>query len=261
MAIVGLPSIPVARIFPLPPSARIFPVSPAAVSNAPYSSSSLATVLLRVRERLLYDFWTDAELTLYIQEGLRIWNTLTGYYRERVPITFAATSTQYDVPTLITDGLTVLRLDTASAHLDGVALSEIGEFAPTYQSTAAGTPLTWIPMGLNQIALYPQPAVAFDATVDYIRQAPVPLVASDNIQMGEEDLAALVDYATWAARLKEGGQELQDAMPLLQAFLRQAGKYNSRLLSSSIYRKLIGMPAGGQDNLRPDSRTSAPFRR
>jgi hypothetical protein len=51
----------------------------------PYSYATLAQVQQYLADRL-YDsamvFWQQAELTLYIQEALRTWNALTGYWRD-----------------------------------------------------------------------------------------------------------------------------------------------------------------------------------
>ena len=263
MAVLGLPSTAAARTFPTAAAARVLPTSSpsAGLSTIPYAGITLTTLLARIRERLLATFWTDAELTLYVQEGLRIWNTLTGYYRERADVTLAASQAHYTLAEEVEDAMALLRVDTASAHLDATSLQELGEFEPTYQSTAAGTPTHWLPIGMNLFALYPQASGSFAVTLDYCRMAPVPVLGEDYIQLGGEDLVALIDYVTWMARFKEGGQELQDAMPLFQNFLRQAAKHNSRLLASAIFRRLLGLPAGGQPPARPDALASTPYRR
>jgi len=70
----------------------------------------------------------------------------------------------------------------------------------------------------------------------------VPSGDSDDIQVGEEDLSAIVDYIVFIARLKEGGKEAMEATGLLQNFLSAAAKYNAKLLNNSIYRTVMGLP-------------------
>src|SRR5271170_1041229 len=80
----------------------------------PYNYTTLATVEQELSNRL-YDstqqFWTPAELLLYIQESLLTWNALTSYWRSdflfpAIPLTFWYDLTQQTnslVPFTITD--------------------------------------------------------------------------------------------------------------------------------------------------------------
>lgn len=263
MATISFPTIPTARIFPLAPAARIFPLSAplADVTTQPYTVSTLSVLIGRVREQLLSSFWSDTELTFYIQIGLRLWNTLTLYYRGRATPTFTGTQPYYDMTQLISDYLLTLRVEGSTYTLEPLAIDEIGAYVPTYQSTiATATPKQWIPMGLNLIALYPQSSTDGAYTVDYVTRAPIPFDTTEYVQLGEEDMSALIDFTVFMAHLKEGGSELQTSVPRMQNFLRQASKYNSRLLNSAIYRKLIGMAGGGQPSQRPDQLASIPTR-
>ena len=74
--------------------------------TGPYSYQSLAQARQELANRL-YDssmqFWTAAELTLLIQWGLRIWNSLTGFWRNDFLFDAAQGVTWYD----LTDNLTL----------------------------------------------------------------------------------------------------------------------------------------------------------
>jgi hypothetical protein len=207
-------------------------------------------------------FWTDTELNIYINEALRVWGSLTGYWRSRaavvvpgdtVPISYA--TTQY----VATDCFAVLRIDNAAlAHLDPIQLQEIGDFFPNWRDPATfgatASARAWVPIGLNLFALYPQGSAGADTstfTFDYIYFAPLPASDGAYIQVSEDDMGAIIDYIQFVCALKEGGVELKEAIPLLQSFLSQAAKYNSKLTQSAAFRKLLGMPAGGQVNQRP----------
>lgn len=263
MATLSFPTIPAARVFPLAATARVFPLSAPSVvlTTSPYTVSTLSTLLGRIREQLIASFWSDAELTLYVQDGLRLWNTLTLYYREQESASFLASQPFYDMVQLIEDYMICLRIQNVTYTLEPISIEEIGAYIPAYQSTTATVvPKQWIPMGLNLIALYTQISVTNSMTVDYIRLAPVPSNLSDYVQLGEEDMSALIDFVVFMAHLKEGGSELTTAVPRMQNFLKQAAKYNSKLLNSGIYRKMIGMAAGGQPNQRPDDLDRTPTR-
>ncbi len=193
-----------------------------------------------------------------------MWGSLTGFYRQRSAITFLAGATDYNVVTVVTptdlDCFAVLRIDAATYHLDPISINEIGIFTSNWTQDTSATPIQWIPLGLNKIALYPILTTNITAYVDNLYYATIPLTDADYIQLGEEDMDALIDYCQFAATIKEGGAELQAAMPLLKNFLSNAAKYNSKLQHSATFRRILGMPGGGQENQRPASDEVTPFR-
>jgi hypothetical protein len=83
--------------------------------------------------------------------------------------------------------------------------------------------------------------------------AQVPSADGDYIQVGEQDMDAIIDYVSFAARIKEGGSETVEAGRALQNFLKQAASRNSSITNCSSYRRLLGLPIGGQVNQRSDA--------
>jgi hypothetical protein len=71
--------------------------------QAPYSYLTLAQLQQAVANRL-YDqnmvFWTAAELTTYIQEALRTWNAMAGYWREDFLFPTVQGTQWYDIPSV-----------------------------------------------------------------------------------------------------------------------------------------------------------------
>lgn len=217
-----------------------------------YNTTTRGTLRQRVRERLLQNWWTDTELNLLINEALRMWGSFTGFYRQRSSVTFTSAQTDYPVTGVDPNCYAVLRIDlTSGIHLDPVAIEELGQFNPTWYNDTATAPTGWVPLGLNHIALYPVLTGSVTTTVDNLYFAPLPANDSVFIQVGEEDMDAIIDYIQFAANIKVGGDELQVALQLLNNFLQQCAKYNSRLLNSAIFRRVLGMPSGGQVNQRP----------
>jgi len=70
---------------------------------APYQYIQLSTLRQQLANRL-FDvsmvFWSSAELTVYIQEALRTWNALTGYWRGDFTAQTASSTTWYDISNL-----------------------------------------------------------------------------------------------------------------------------------------------------------------
>jgi hypothetical protein len=70
---------------------------------APYQYITLSTLRQQLANRL-YDasmvFWSSAELTAYVQESLRTWNSLTGYWRGDFVAPTVASQIWYDIPVL-----------------------------------------------------------------------------------------------------------------------------------------------------------------
>lgn len=70
----------------------------------PYTHTTLATARATLATRLndpnLVQ-WAAAELNLYIQEALRFWQALTGFYRDRVTLATANNTAFYDLTTAI----------------------------------------------------------------------------------------------------------------------------------------------------------------
>ena len=70
---------------------------------APYSYITLAQFRQQLSRRL-YDefmvFWSSAELTVYVQEALQTWNSLTGYWRGDFVSPTVVSQVWYDIPLL-----------------------------------------------------------------------------------------------------------------------------------------------------------------
>jgi hypothetical protein len=180
-----------------------------------------------------------------------VWNVLTGYAKANQTKTISSGSTPFYAKTAFTDtGIFLLRVETGTTHLGQTVLPELDAMSPTWPTTTATSPSYWVHAGHNNIVLTPIPTGSFSATTYYVDTMAVPSADGDSIQVGEEDLPAIVDYVVFVARLKEGGKEAQEALPLLQNFLKQASQYNAKLLKNALFRRILGLPQAQQQ--RPD---------
>ncbi len=248
MAIVTFPTIATSRLFPRPFASRRFPINSFlyTILNTSYTTTTRLALRNRIRERVFNRFWTDDELNAWITEGLRIWNTLTGYWRITTSQLIGQNTTFYNLADNLEDYMILLRASLVDTHLTLTTLKEFDELNPNWQSTTAGTLTLGAPLGFNMIAFNPPPLADVEVIFDCIRVAPTPEVDTDIIQMGEEDINALIDYVHFTLAFKEGGSELQTAMPFLQNFLSQASKYNAKLSAISVFRKFLGLPGNTQ---------------
>lgn len=94
------------------------------------------------------DFYTEAELTLYVQMAIREFQVLTGYWRQRSQIQTSATTTFYDMNTLV-PGCSLNVLDMAILEQVALHLLETDGSQPNFVNTGQFT-LANLAGALNQ---------------------------------------------------------------------------------------------------------------
>jgi hypothetical protein len=92
-------------------------------------------------------FWTAAELTLYIQEALRVWNSLTSFWRNQFAFNLRANVNWYDLTKI---GGTLRPNTVTDQYLANVIEYHLLE-PQTSLTPTAGSPATWT--GSNQFRL------------------------------------------------------------------------------------------------------------
>lgn len=97
------------------------------------------------------------------------------------------------------------------------------------------TPTGLLLIGQNLIAVNPIADGIYSVTADVIRNAPVPILDADFIQLGRQDLETVLGYAEHIASFKLGGAEFLATMPLFDTFIKQATAYNARLFTINEY--------------------------
>lgn len=91
------------------------------------------------------------------------------------------------------------------------------------------------PAGIDLLALYPVPNGVYGLTLDVVRNTPLPTVSGDQIQLGREELEAVLAYAEHLACFKEGGTEFTTTIPYWEQLFQMASGYNDRLGAASLY--------------------------
>lgn len=107
------------------------------------------------------------------------------------------------------------------------SVSDADAFSASWQMVPA-IPKRILTAGQTVVALWPPPGVPpgggnFTVTLDLVRNAPVPVINTDVLQVGNEVINDLLDYAQHLALWKEGPGQLQASQGLLDQFMRLCG--------------------------------------
>jgi len=209
------------------------------------------TTLVDLR-RLLQDrtdgslFWTDEEARLALNEALREWNLWTGRWRRRITLTSSPGEHQYTLPSTLTYSMAV-RINGSALH--PTSYYDLDLARPQWRLETAGAtgvpsaPVLWAPQSLTQIVLWPAPATSLldDLAVDGVSNTPI-LIEDDNfVDLGEDLLGLLLDYALHVLAFKEGGPRWKGTLGAWQVLLKAAAEDNSRLKANQAFRRAAGL--------------------
>ena len=210
-----------------------------------YTRAQLRTYLLERLGAPGPAFYRTTELNFILQESLRFFNLLTGFWKTRA--LFNTTSaTWYQLPNAITGNMRVTwqgyTLSPASAH-------DISYGRPTWvgENTTTGgdvpkVPTVWVIGAINLIGIWPQDANPPNSLiVDGLAATPILTADSQSVDLGQEELNTILDYCEHIAMFKQGGAELKDSIELLKAFLKSAAVRSDILKQSATYRKWLGL--------------------
>lgn len=210
-----------------------------------FQNTTLATLLIRLAER--YEgqaFWTADQARRAINEGLRIWNVVTGTWRARA----VGLVTIPDDPYLFVGGAVekVTQVKIGTRVLNPTSIDQLDQFTRNWEATAAPAATScrfWAPVGLTVIALSPADAAPGQQviSVDGIVAAPILVNPGDFLDLGDEEINTLLGYALHVLSFAKGADALASTRPLYIAFIKAAAARNAVFAASSLYRKLIGL--------------------
>ena len=196
-------------------------------------------------------FWSTAEAADAINEALLMWNLMTGFWKETITITTTATNWDYALPASLVFGM---RVEYEGIPLAQASIGDMDYGHPGWQeqmTTTGGnvptTPQNWLPLSIDMIAIWPADAVGgHTLTVDGVAATPQLTAGGDYIDIGAEELGAILGYALHCLTLKEGGVRFEATMPYFQAFLQAAAEENDQLTQSAQFRAFLGMDLNRQ---------------
>lgn len=112
------------------------------------------------------------------------------------------------------------------------ALYELDAFDPNWQNTS-DRPETVAMAGLHLMVLSDVPDAVYGMAVDVVRNAPIPADDDDYLEVGREELEAIVAYAQHLASFKMGGEEFEATKQHYERFFKLAALRNGRLRAAA----------------------------
>lgn len=131
------------------------------------------------------------------------------------------------------------RINNVTSLID--AVSEADQYAANWQADTPGVPESVFHAGLNMVAPYPIPGAAapYSMTVSVVSNMTVPTSDAAYLQIGRDDVEAILGEAQHVATFKQGGAEFLATMDLHASFVRHCALYNSKLTAMSEFRELL----------------------
>lgn len=110
------------------------------------------------------------------------------------------------------------------------SIFDLDTMTPTWQGATPAQPTMLALAGWNLAALNPVPdATGYEILVDVVPNAPIPATDGAYVQLGREEMDAVLDEAQHIASFKMGGAEFQATMKHHANFMRMALLRNARL--------------------------------
>jgi hypothetical protein len=202
-------------------------------------------------------FFRQDERYRILQDSVRTFNCLSGYWRGRVDIgPTVAAQLRYTIPPA-TSLTYVLRVEWNEKPLAVSSLWDL-DYGNPYWERDTGEPAAFAMMGVNQLSLWPRDAAGGNSLIaEGVVPAPL-LTGHGYINLGQADLEMILDYATHLAQFKEGGQEFEASQVVFKEFLKEAGQRNAVLMKSARFRKWMGLSDQKKRPMQePDERVGA----
>lgn len=228
----------------------------------PYTQLTLAQLRVLLQNQLgaaSTTFWIDAELNFYINETLRLFNALTGYWKTPIllgtgsPAATVANQVYYTIPSAtLTSGM---RVSFNGQPLYQGSLFELDMAKPNWvgETTTSGgkvptSPKIWAPVAMNMIAIWPADAAGGNSlTCEGVAKTPILVADGDYLNLGEQELDGLLDGMQHVAVFKEGGAEFKATQSDLQGMVDQASETAAQIQAYSKYREWMGWDADEEE--------------
>ena len=177
-----------------------------------YSVITLATLRTRLQAKFEnVPLFTVTEQDAAINEALQWYNLYTGVWRQRVEDTTVAGQVYYTLPgNLVWNA----RIEFNSYPLTISSLYDMDNGRPGWEAetTASGgtvptAPQTWVPIGMNTIALWPADAAGQNGLIyDGVFTTPTLTLPTDYVDLDDTELDAVLGEALFFLCFKDPGR-------------------------------------------------------
>ena len=184
--------------------------------------------------------WAAAAATLSFED---LYNPATG----GTDLVVAGGTTTAPIP------LSVWRMGTVATRTTGgldsypklaeVSAPELDYASPGWPAVAATTIESWAPYGLNKVVFPVHTAATLN--VDYYTGDKILDSSTSYVQLGDEELQAILVYAVWYLNIKSGTDEaFNSTKPLRDMFILAAALRGGKLRKSQLYKDYMGADQG-----------------
>jgi hypothetical protein len=211
-----------------------------------YGQITLTTLQANLAEK--FDsaaFWTSEESRRALNEGIRVYNMLTGFWRTTATLTLIPFDPFLSLPGTLTYRT---RVSVAGKPLEPASLFDMDNGRSNWRAEntlSGGTVPTnvkvWIPAGISLIFIWPAVTVNTACLVDGITTAPTLVNGADFVDIGQEELGPLLNYALHVLTFKEGGVRFKATMKYYADFIEACAQKNGRIRLSNMYRWVQGL--------------------
>lgn len=213
-----------------------------------YQSITLNELITALAERTEQQpFWSSADATKAINEGLRIYNLITGMYRTQTSVPLIPDDVHVAVGGTLVKGTT---MRVSGQLLTLTSIDALDRLIANWQgvNTASGggvptLPGFWAPIGITEIVIYPKidpTLVGLTIEVDGVRNTPILAAGGDYLNMGLEEVSTLLGYALHVLSFGKGHEALRKTRPGFVAFIKACALRNAEFAASNLYRKMVG---------------------
>lgn len=220
-----------------------------------YARTTVAQLRSILTERLggQSTFYTQTEIDQALNESLSVWQLLVGEYTAEYAQELAAGSDVITVDTTAApDPAGILRIRAAvGTATTGTALYPESLFEmdqetwnrQAYGTASSGTPVSWAPLGYDSFVVHPPASTTQTVGIMYLSgDVRLSLDGTTYLDLGDEEVPKIVEYAHWFLCFKEGLKEaFENVSPLKEMFLTAARLRNQRLRNTAPYRDYLAM--------------------
>lgn len=222
----------------------------------PYTVTSWSTIRARLADR--YEgkpWWSQEEARSAFNEGLKLFNLLTARWKRRE--TLATVANQY-LYTLSGSMLFKTRISIAGRPLSPSSREDLnnGRYNWRKELTTTGGDVPsrvtlWAPVSLSTFYIWPADTTgALTLTIDGVATTPVLVEDSDTLDLGEDSLNVLLDYALHALSFSQGATKFAATQNLFKSFLAACAEENGQIKSTMVYRRFMGLDHRDQKQMR-----------
>lgn len=214
----------------------------------PYQQTTLLSLQTQLASRTEGNpWWSAEEARLAVNEGLRIWNALTGFWVTKFYPGVVPNDPYVALPNAMTQATRVL---WNGIPLEKCSLTDLDYGIPNWRNAVSGVsphpsrPSYWAPVALTLLVIYPADnGLDFPASMEVagVHDTPILTAPGDFVDLGEEELDILLAYAQHVLAFKVGGQRLVDSYAGWIGLLKAAAAENSQIAASAFYRRLLGL--------------------